>query len=353
MWGLALDEIGFPGSLPETDRTRWGSMTVSQRARARTRLQAIEAWQGGDLLLEVALKVSGLSRTRFYTVAAEYRASRTLASLGAFAGSGAARQRLNPNAVNALQSVVADVVAMNRGASISQLVRLMVEASSVDETELPGSTRLRDFVEAELRRVDATGQAGHALKLDYSAINLPQADGRPYIMFTLIDEGTRLLLGAWTGVSPDEDSGYSNATLNALERVSELSALKWVDRLMRIEITVGSDREKAAKLRSRLLTGGVHANVQLAPARFGRYIRKFVGQRIGRVEITPARTESGPALPDNGDMTPWTAEEAADAVDLAVDQHNEEILANLQILPGRPAMPDDMELALHILTTSR
>ena len=43
----------------------------------------------GEQGLEDAVRLSGLSRSRFYRVAADWRTSPTLASLGAFAGVGA------------------------------------------------------------------------------------------------------------------------------------------------------------------------------------------------------------------------------------------------------------------------
>lgn len=340
----------FPDLLPESDRKRWEAMTPVQRARASDRLAAIAGWRAGEIALDQALASSGLSRTRFYAVAADFRATGSLKSLGAFAGVGASRKRLDPDAVNALQAVVSDVVAMNNGASVLQMVRLMVEASGVDESRLPGSTRLREIVDAEIRRVEATGQAGHALKLDVTAINLPRADGRPHIMFTLIDEGTRLVFGACTAGLPEEEAGYRAAATDALSRLSgSLSSLRWADRLVRIEITVGADRDAGPALRACLVHGGVHAHVQLARARYGRYFRKLIGPRIGRVEITPLRTEEGLAVPDNGDMTPWTDEAATVAVQLAVDQHNAAILQALDVKSGRQVMPDDLSRSLEIL----
>lgn len=340
----------FPDSLPESDRQRWNEMTMSQRVRARRRLDAIIAWREGTMPLSEALAVSGLSRTRFYAVAAAFKDAGDLESLGALAGTGAARQKLDPDAVNALQAVVADVVALNRGASINQLVRLMVDAAG-RPANLPGSTRLRAIVEAEIRRADATGQAGHALKLDFTAINLPRADGRPHIMFTLIDEGTRLVLGASTAGSPDQEAGYREAARDALDRIrGPLASLRWADRLMRIDATVGADRHAAAAFRTRLMGDRAHPPVNLAPSRFGKYFRRLVGERVGRVAITPLRTLEGPAVPDNGDMTPWSDEAAAATVASAVERHNAEMLAELGTISGRPVMPDDLENALTILS---
>lgn len=325
-------------------------MTIAQRARARDRLDAITAWRAGEMPLDRALTASGLSRTRFYTVAAEFRAAGTLESLGAFAGAGASRERLDPDVVNALQAVVPEVVAMNKGASVSQLVRLMVEAAGVEEGRLPGSTRLRGIVETEQRRRDATGQAGFALKLDFTAINLPRADGRPHIMFTLIDEGTRLILGSWVGPIPDFETGYREATINVHAGLDYGDfKLAWADRLQRIDITVGPDRERSAALRARLIDGGVRAQVNLAPERYGRYFRRLIGERVGRVAITPLRTVEGLAVPDNGDMTPWSDDAAASAVALAVDRYNDAIMSELDVTGGRSVMPDDLARALEIL----
>lgn len=349
--GTASEAVvsGLPASLPESDRERWSLMTAGQRARAAARLNAIEAWHAGDIDIDAAVAASGLSRSRFYTIASDWRAAPSLAALGALAGAGGARQKLNPEAVNALQAVIANVYAVNKGASISQLVRLMVEASNLDEAILPGTQRLRAIVEAEIRRAEATGQAGHAMKGDVTAINLPRENGRPHLMFVLIDQGTRLVLGVWTQGDLDETSGYRGAALDAQKRIkSSLAGLKWTDRLMRMEFKV-RDQVAGAGLRSKLSDGGVRAPAQAAPKRYGKYFRDIVGQRIGRVEITPARTEDGQALPDNNDMTPWNDEAVRAVVAHAIDRHNMEILAALKPIGARDVPPDDLTLALRTL----
>ena len=340
----------FPAALPAEDAERWTAMTPNQRARARARLDAILAWRSGDLPLADALKQADLSRTRFYTVAGDFKTSGNLASLGAFAGIGGMKKRLDPEVVNALQAVVADVVATNSGTSVNQLVQLMVEAAGVGGKSVPSGTKLRQIVETEIRRSEATGQAGHAVKFDMSAINLPREDGRPYILFVMLDEGTRLVFGAWSGESTDEAAGYKHAARDAKARLADgLSAIRWADRLMRIDMAVGPDRRKGGELRSRLIEKDIGANVTLSPERYGRYIRKLVGPRFGRIAITPGRTESGLASPDNEDMTPWSDRDAQAAVALAVNRHNAEILAALDDSSGRPAMPDGLARALDIL----
>ncbi|MFD1949463.1 hypothetical protein ACFSGX_01615 [Sphingomonas arantia] len=119
---------------------------------------------------------------------------------------------------------------------------------------------------------------------------------------------------------------------------------------MRIEITAGTDLDDSTRLVERLRAAGVRANLQLArvPRRFGRYFRAIVGTRLGRVEITPLRTEQGAAVPDNGDITPWTLEEANAALRLAVERHNEEVMAALPKEEGG-RVPDDLAQTLEVM----
>lgn len=340
----------FPPGLPESDRPRWAGMTADQRNKARQRLAAFQAWTSGEMGIDAAVAASGLSRSRFYRLAADWRSSPSLAALGTFTGGGAARQRLDPEAVNSLQAVVAEVVALNAGASVSQLVRLMVERAGVGEGKLPGTIRLRNIVEDELRRVAATGDAGSAVRFDCTAVNLPQANGRPFVMFACIDTGTRLILGAAMAEEP-LTRGHSAAASDAQQRIAaDLSALPWALRMARAEITAGVDEEASVALLQRLRSGGVHANVQLArvPKRFGAYFRKAVGERIGRIAITPGRTQEGVAMPDNGDMTPWSLADASAALATAVDAHNAALLPALPTSHGRP--PDDLRLILELIS---
>lgn len=350
--GTKTEFVGFPAELPEADRDRWTEMTASQRAKASARLAAFTAWRDGSMDIDEAIKKSGLSRSRFYRLAADWRASPSLAALGAFTGSGAPRGRLDPKAVNALQSVVAKVVALNEGASVSQLVRIMVDQAGVETKALPGAARLRQIVEDEQRRVSATGEAGHIVLFDCTAINLPRDNGRPFIMFAVIDKGTGLVLGTAVGPEPDVAVGYARAAREALRRDAEHPGLPWALRTSQLFMVAGADVEASAALRQRMLEAGVRANVLLSsvPRRYGRYLRTAVGDRVGRIAITPGRTEEGEALPDNRDMRPWSEIEASAAVSLAFDQRNATLIGDL-VKPVGGRMPDDLAKALRFLSS--
>lgn len=107
----------------------------------------------------------------------------------------------------------------------------------------------------------------------------------------------------------------------------------------RIYAQVGGNRKKVAALRARLMDAGVGAGVNLASARYGRHFRLLVGPRIGRIEITPGRTEVGHVSPDNSNVTPWTDE----APSAAVEQHNAEVSAETGAASGRPVLPEGLE----------
>ena len=291
-----------------------------------------------------------LSRSRFYRLAADWRAAPSLAALGTFAGAGASRPRLDPDAVNALQAIVADVVRLNADASVSQQVRLMVERAGVPEKRLPGAIRLRNIVEDERRRLAAAADAGHSLQFDCSAINLPRADGRPHVMFACLDPGTRLAFGWSVLAAADVVEGYRLAAADARARLTTtLGDLPWAVRLTGIQLTAGMDEAASVGLVDRLTDAGIR-NVQLArvPKRFGRYFRAVIGDRVGRIAITPARTGAGPAMPDNGDMMAWSDADAAAAVTSALESHNSSVLAGLgKGWNRRP--PDDVLLAFDLL----
>lgn len=349
------EDAVFPAELPQTDLPKWQKLTRAQRINAAKRISAFDSWQSGKLDIDTAIEATGLSKSRFYRLAAEWRETRCLDALGAVAGTGGGENssRLDPEVVNALQAIVPQIVRFNEGATVSQLVRLMVQKAGFPEDRLPGPSRLRKFIEDEQRRLAASGEAGHAVRFDCTAIDIPREGGRPYIMFACIDTGTRLVLGAAVTEEPVAAAGYALAAADALKRISQdLVRAPWTKRLARIEITAGTDMDASVSLVQRLLSS-VKANVQLAQKskRFGKYLRASVGDSIGRILFTPGRTESGPAAPNNKDMTPWSQINANGAVEIMVNEYNAGILKDLdQIEEADP--PQELTDALTLIANS-
>jgi len=341
--------------LPSHDHDRWDRLNPAQRAKAAERASAFDAWHGGTVNLADAIEIAKLSRSRFYSLAAEWRSGPSLEALGVLTGQGGTKRRFEPESINTLQSAVVDVVRWNAGSSVSRIVRDLVVASGIEPARQPGVAKLREIVETELRRVAATHEVGHAVQLDCCAINLAQPNRRPYIMFACLDVGTGLLLGAAVTTTADALVGYPMAACDALARIDrDLQAVPWAARLSRAEITAGDNLDSATALVQRVLSGGVRSNIQLAraPRRYGRYIRQRVGMRFGRVQITPTRTEAGEAIPDNGDFRPWSGADASAAVAIAADDHNANILARLG-RGGRTLAPGDLTRFLQLVSAGR
>lgn len=323
-----------PERLPTSDQTAWSQLSPTRRKLAALRIDAIEQWHDGKIAINEASQRAKVSVSRFYRLAASWRDHPSLASLAVNRGSGAAARtrETKGDAVNALQAVVAKVVRAHGDASVAQLTRRTVEASGIDIADVPSPVILRRIVESELRRVKATGQAGHELRFDCSAVSAPQANGRPWIIFAILDVGTRLILGMSVADSAVAMLGYRDAARDAVNKLDGLPSLEWATRLTEVDIKSGCDKHATAELVERL-NDAVAAHVQHADsdARFGRYLKALVGDRFGPLSLTPARTLRGDALPPNGNMTAWDYPDIRAALEVAVTQHNETVLQRFTV----------------------
>jgi hypothetical protein len=315
----------FPKGVPPRERELWDRLTVGQRERSSRRLDAIIDWNGGhgELTADAAAKAAGLSLSRFYRLAAEWRHASSLSVLGAFALPLSRRSKFDGDVINALQAKVGSVVSQNGGVSVTSLVDLLIASINVPHGKLPGSTKLREIVQAELRRVEATHDAGTAIVIDVVAVSMARSDGRPHVMFVCIDVGTRAILGISLGDVSESVSGHSAAAADALVMIAgNALRLPWGRRLARAELTAGLDVDACRDLVDRLKRDASGANVQLSTrsSRFGRYVRRLVGPRFGRVSITPTRTVAGDAMVQ--DATPWSEIDALAELRVAAASHN-------------------------------
>jgi len=317
----------FPSALPDSDRDLWVQMTPKQRRVALQRIASFEGWHRGELEIDQALAETGMSKSRFYRLAAEWRATPCLDALGAQRGSGPSGRKVSTSVVEALQAVLPRIVSLNADASVSQIVRMALEAVRLPASEIPGTTVLRRLVEQELRKKDSYAGAANIVFWDMTAINLAQANGRPFILAACIDRGTKALLGTAALEKPEARQGYALVAEDALRRIArDFARLPWSDRLIEVDMTKGTDGDAASRMAEHLQSA-LQANVQLAssPKRFGRYFREQVGPKIGKLQFTPARTEEGFALTNNRNMMPWRLGEVQAAVDLATTAYNQQI----------------------------
>lgn len=334
---VSKDFCEFLSSLPQSDRDHWASLTPPKRKAAEDRFAIFEAWRKGALSAEVAISRFGKSSSRFYRLAAQWREKPSLEALGVGVRAPRTRQKLDPAIVNALQSKVASVVRLNADASIRRQVELLLEAAGFGNTKPIGAVALRKIVEAERRRVDAVGRIGQQIGFDCTAINVPQPGGRPYILYVVIDIGTGLALGFSVGKTLDIASGYGAAAADALDWIAQQTrSLPWAPTLVQTIIVSGDDDAQSASLIDWMKSEGLGGNPLRATGRrrFGSQFRKAFDDRIGRVQITPARTIEGEALPDNGNMTPWPETDVDTELRRTFLAHNEKAFNRLTDMNG-------------------
>ena len=352
--GAVVDPLlskAFGGVVPERERVAWERLTTSQRARTAQRLSALLAWSPGQNEVEAsaAAEMAGVSLSRFYSLASDWRANPSLGGLGTFAAPLSRRSKFDPHVINRLQSKVPNVVRLNGGASVSEFVEILITEAQVGADKLPGTTKLREIVQDELRRIAATHDAGTAVVLDCVAVSLRRADGRPHVMFACVDRGSRAILGVSVGSALDSISGHAAAARDALITISTgRLKLPFGHRLTRVEITAGADLNQCRRLVIALNknVGGVNFQLTTRPNRYGRYLRTLVGPRIGRIVMTPTRTETGSAAPTNGDTTPWSDSEVLLEIHAATEAYNTSLTAEFNTKVAETDPPQSLIKAL-------
>lgn len=287
----------FDGAPRQDQREAWENLDEATQRRTCERLEVILEWEAAEtgLTAKDAARRLGLGLSRFYKMAADWRATGDFEVLGTIrAKHGKRRSKLDPEVVNALQSVVADVVARNEDATVSHLVRLMVAESGVEDLEpprrLPSSMKLREIVEAEMRRSAALAKAGNQIAFDCCALTWAATPDQPFCLFLVIDRGTRAVLGHHVGLFEEGLKGFAAAASDALDNMSDLD-LPWSHDMLGMQMVVGAKREPYDRLSRRLERElSVSAKLASSEKRFGRYVLELLGPRLGRVVFAPRST---------------------------------------------------------------
>lgn len=341
----------FLAALPASDQQRWATLTAARRRSAEQRFDLFEKWNRGETTAEAAITAWGKSPSRFYRLAAQWREQPSLEALGVGIRAPRQRAKLNPEVVNGLQAKVADVVRLNSDVSVRRQMQLLLQAAGYELGRDIGAPAVRKIVETERWRVAATGHVGNAISFDCSAINFAQEDGRPYVLFIIIDQGTGIILGAAISDRAEIVAGYGKAARAALHWIASHSdGIPWAAKLVQTVMVEGADPGSAEMMIRELSAAGLGGNLlrASAPKRFGGQFRKALGDRVGRIAITPARTLRGTAFPDNGNMTPWPIEELTDEVDRNFEEHNAAVIQRLDGAAGSSPPSSLMQLLDHV-----
>ncbi|WP_294293735.1 hypothetical protein [uncultured Sphingomonas sp.] len=310
----------------------WRRLSPAQRTRALTRFEALRGWGGGrgELDVEAAAALAGdMSVSRFYRIAAEWRDTPSLASLGVFARAGARKSKVGSDVLDALVDAARQVILLHGDMSTSALVDRMVRFARLPEgAKLPGTTKLREILQAEQRRIASSMPLGQVILSDCVATSLPRADGRPHIGFLCMDAGTGAVLGVGVGSIEAVVWGHNAAANDALRTIGRKGGRwRWSNVFSVMRITAGEDVARISSVLHELNARfrDTHFILERGERRYGRMIARTLGPRLGKVTFTPTRTRAGEALAANGDMTAWTEADAYDALRRAADAHNDGI----------------------------
>ncbi|MEO7469166.1 MAG: hypothetical protein ABIV36_19305 [Sphingobium limneticum] len=311
----------FDSDVPPAESAMWAAMSAKQRSQTLRRLSVILNFdgEGTQRAAEEAASAAGVSLTRWYEIHAGWKEGRSLAALGTFATSPRTRKLSHHEE---LQHLVAGVVEAASTASVRQHALALGEAytrkTGLSGQDMPSHNTLRKFVEAERRRRVQKAMPGAEVVLDCCACELPHSS-ETFAAFLVIDKGSRIVLGTWLGDPRDSELGYALAASDTQDRIAvpPLCNLGWADTLKESGIVIGLDTDWREKLAEQLQDAGLTG--QLKPAtearRFGVFIRKLIGPRMGRVKFVPGQTTKADGYMEAGidDMIRFHAE---------VDAHN-------------------------------
>ena len=343
------------GRVLSTDEIRtWAGMPEAQRVKALQRIKALNGYcaPGSELTARQAAEQAGVKLGRFYQMARGWSERRSLDSLGAYVSATKPRQGLRPEVTNALQAVVARVVKARDHASIASLAKTLALESGLPPKAVPSQNTLRAFIEREQRRVRDMKLAGAELLFDLSASSLRREDGRPHVVFFVIDNGTRLILGHGQGLGTDSVAGYRAAAADSLRRIARFMPPTkiWADRMQRSQLVPGTDIQSVSEMAAQMKTelGGITPQLT-GERKEGVYIREHIGLKLGPIRLAPSRTIA-PSKPIGtvADAPGLVSEDAYARVELAVAEHNAELLADIKV-EGAAEPPGELIRLLELM----
>ncbi len=317
----------------------WALMSPAQQGSAVQRIRTLLLFDDPETApaVERAAADAGVSLNRWYEMHRDWRERRSLASVGTFAALPGTRTQSHHAD---LQSLVVGVVDSAPKGSVRQLALALGEALGtelgIEPEKRPSYNTLRKFAEDEVRRRDREGAPGNEIMLDCCACMLPHAEGT-FVSFLVLDRGSHAVLGAALGSMADSRAGYAQAAQDALGRLTRtpLTDLHWVERVERSQIVLGADEADWSGTREAMADRGLARHLQIATSRrrFGMYVRRLLGDRIGRVRFVPGRTTSGEAH-----ATP-TADDVA-RLGAEIDLHNADLPLVAAAAEARPPSAD-------------
>lgn len=317
----------------DEERRSWAVLSPALRRRAVDRIALLRRWWGerDGLTAKEAAAMAGVIPNRFYQMAAAWKRAPGLAAVGAYAVTPAPRSpRIDPVVNASLQANVVQVVSEGVGSSIEAMRRRLEELVAADlrgrastvtdasgvEPAIPSPTIVRAVITRELNRVGEMQLLGESIAMDCCPTTMRSPTGDPWALFAIIDRGTLRIIGTSVGSLDDSVEGYSLAARSALVALAPggPGLGPWARDTRRVDMVVGEDVQACDSLITRYgeVEGAIEFKPVTRPRRFGSMLRRYVGERMGRLDLRPGWAASPPPMA-SGDETfaRWDAMERA------------------------------------------
>lgn len=318
------------GEVSSEERLLWGSLSEKKRLIALERIAAFADWLDPAIAIsaEEAAERANLSLSRFYRMARDWEDAdaRSLVGLGLgvkrprkTTGSKAAGQKIAFEA--ALRLVEADPQDQR---SVTDLVGELARALAHELPSVPGIASLRSTVVEARRRRDSTDTVGVDVAFDLSACAMLDEGGELYVLAALIDRGTGIILGAALPDGTSARACFPPVAADALGRIDTAmgSMLPWAPHSQSCEIVSFDDEDAAWVHHISAAVPSVNVQPAVQPRRFGRYIRRHVGEGVGNLRLLPTLTWSGTPAETSAPKRRYGPEQAAARLAIEVDAHN-------------------------------
>lgn len=327
----------FGGEVSPDEIAIWSSLSNDHRELALKRISAIARWHAeeADYTPLQAANDAGVSLSRFYRLARDWEdpEQRSLSKLGLGATGRRRKKRARTKGSHLVFHKATELVEADPDdeKSVSRLIDELKSALAPEVENVPGSASLRSTIVEARRKRDIKDEAGVDLAFDLSAVALRDEKDGVHRVAVCIDRGTGLILGASLAPADTARESYAPVANDALQRLGapNSEAIPWANRFDRCEFVIMVEADKAWKevLAQKFPT--LHVQPSDRRRRFGRYIRKHVGDGIGKIRLLPTLTLSGTAAENSAPKRRFSAREAEAHLAIEVDGHNGRTLEKL------------------------
>ncbi|WP_281045323.1 hypothetical protein [Sphingomonas oryzagri] len=280
-----LDELklrAWPEGIPTRDELAIQRLPDSGRETVRRRLAAVLRWTeptDGEPRFDGAADAAtfaGLATSHFYQLVRDWKARRSVESLGVVGKAGTKRRSAVSDAVKAeISTTIAEVLDRDPNAGTNAIL----DAIAARHAGAPSRTTLIRMI-TEARRERRSGSFGADIAFDSAGLDLADPEGHHLRLDAVVDVGTGVVLGWVVATARWGATGYVHAADAALDGLADLDleGVSVADGEPDVMIRVRSGDAAA----ERIFGGtGLPLVTPNGIDRLGRIIVDAIGDRIG------------------------------------------------------------------------